>query len=218
MSDPQAPRTESSDRDEQPQNHEESHPDEQERPVNPDYAETDDEERFASGDALTFQRDEEGDLVPNEVFVEELEQMGHAPYALAKPFHGDQRQRYLEDPADPDSDVEELTDADLAELFERNLIRPDLHESPACEGRITERFVSEELPEPAQDACFIAVLLASGEHEYVRRMRRLQRGELTDAEVKMMQHDREQQSREDDRMQPASDRSRNQARRDRRNS
>lgn len=175
--------------------------------VNPEHASGG---QYASWESVTRQRDSDGTLLPKDVFVEEFGDLDiEPPYALAKPFHGDQRKRYLEDVADPETDKDEIPDAELAELFDRNLEQPDLTHHPACDGRISERFVREEMSDPMQDACFIAVLLASDEHEFVRRMRRFQRGELTDAEVKMAMES-------DEGMQPAGDRSRNQARRDRR--
>lgn len=183
--------------------------------VNPEYAD-DDEGQYASWQDVTRQRDEEGNLLPRDVYVEEFDSLNiDPPYALAIPFHGDQRQRYLVDPSDPDVDKEEVTDAELAELFDKNLVEPDLTEHPACRGgRVTEQLVAEEIDQPMQDACFVAVMLASNEYEYVRRMRRLERGELTDAEIKMALEERER--REEEGPQPQGNRSRNQTRRDRR--
>jgi hypothetical protein len=89
---------------------------------------------------------------------------------------------------DPDSGKDEVTDAELAELFDRNLIAPDLTGHPKCPDQgVTETFVREEMSQYFQDACYIAVLLASDEYDVVRLMRTdLKPGEI-DMAVKMQQ-------------------------------
>lgn len=143
--------------------------------VNPEYADADDGE-FVSFEEVTYQRDSQGNLKAEDVHVRELDGM-----ARAVPMNKSQREM-ISNLQDPDSDRDELTDAELAELFDRNLKKPDLTQHPrASGGRVTEGFVSNEMPQTMQDGCFMAILLASKEYDMVR----LLRNELTDSEIKM---------------------------------
>lgn len=143
--------------------------------VNPDYNDGDDD--FVSFDDVTYTRDDTGELAAEDVFVEELDGM-----ARSRPLMKNQKQRTVNPFIDPDGPKDELTDADLAELFDSRLEKPDLTEHPACEdSRVTERFVGENMPDSMQDGCFIAILLASKEYDIVRLMR----NELTESEIEM---------------------------------
>lgn len=148
--------------------------------TNPEYEDYGDDDDIASVEATTIQRGSDGEILPRREFVEELD-----ADVVAKPLIDDARDRFLESVADPETDKEELSNAELAELLDTHLVAPDLTEHPLCENnRVTERFVREGMTDSMQDAYYIGVLLASDEHEYVRRMRRLERGQYTDGEVK----------------------------------
>jgi hypothetical protein len=181
------------------------------RSSNPKYAEYEEDDDIASLEATTVHRDEDGNILPRKQFVEELN-----AYIVAKPLLDTARERFLEEVQDPDSEKEQLTDADLAELFDTHLVAPDFTQHELCEsGRITERFVREGMTEANQDAYYIGILLASDEYEYVARLRRVERGTLTDAEIEfaMRQQDREEAGDEGPR--PQGNRSERQTRRDR---
>lgn len=146
--------------------------------------ERDDDEGFASFEDVTFKRDAEGHLVPEENYVEEID-----AWTKALPM-SDQQRSYVMDFFDQDSDVEELSDKWLADLFDEKLVQPDLSESPQCQkGRVTERFVREEMSEHNQMACFYSILMASDEWDLLRMFR----GDLSDREIDMALKLREQE-------------------------
>lgn len=141
---------------------------------NPDYAESDDD--VVSLGEATLQRDSEGKLMPSKEYVREMN--GHV---LARPLTRDERKRFVTDLLEGEKD--ELSDADLAELFDLKIVDPDLSDHPLCEdGRVTERFVREGLNQSQEDGLFIAVLLASGEDDMVRRIR----GEFNETELELV--------------------------------
>lgn len=141
---------------------------------NPTYAETDDD--VVSLGEATLQRDSEGKLMPSKEYVREMN--GNV---LARPLTRDERQRFVTDLLEGEKD--ELSDAELAELFDLKVVDPDLSEHPLCEdGRVTERFVREGLNQSQEDGLFIAVLLASGEDDMVRRIR----GEFNETELELV--------------------------------
>lgn len=124
----------------------------------------------------TLQRGDDGEIKPQEVYVDEL-----GGKVMARSMDRNERQKYIEDLMDEDSDREELSDAELADLFERKIVAPDLTEHPLCEdGKVTEVFVREGLNSAQEDGFFIAILMASGERDLVRLMR----GQYRDEEIK----------------------------------
>ncbi|WP_394743304.1 hypothetical protein [Natronococcus roseus] len=142
--------------------------------VNPDYDDLEDDD-LVSLDETTLRRDEEGNLLPERMYVEEL-----GGEAVARPLERDERKRFVEDLFSGDKD--ELTSAELAELFDKKIVAPDLGGHPLSEdGRVTERFVEEGLSQAKEDGFYIAVLLASDEHDIVRRIR----GEFTESELEL---------------------------------
>lgn len=168
------------------------------QPHNPDYSDSDD---VVSIDETTLQRDSEsGELLPRKVYVEEF-----GGDIVARPLTRDERQRYIEDLLDEETDKDELSDSELAELFDRKIVEPDLTEHRLNGETVTTDFVREGLNRTQEDGYFIAILLASDETRLVRYTR----GEYTDSEIKMV-------AAESGNLQPQGDRSRNEARRDRR--
>lgn len=162
-----------------------------------------DDEDFVSIDETTLQRDPDtGQLEPEEVYVEEL-----GGPTLARPMKRDEREQYIDDVADEESEKEEVTDKELAELFDRKLVKPDLSEHEMCDGRVTEKFVREGLTKNQEDGFYIAVLLASGETDVVRMIR----GDYTEREMEMMRAQAAQGN-----LEPQGERSENETRRDRR--
>lgn len=168
------------------------------QPHNPEYSDDDD---VVSLDETTLQRDSEtGELRPQKIWVDELD--GNV---VARPLTRDERQRYIEDLLDDETDKDELKDSELAELFDRKIVEPDLLDHRLNGETITTDFVREGLNQTQENGLFNAILLASDEHRLVR----LNRGEYTDSEIRMVQA---QQGN----LRPAGDRDRNEARRDRR--
>lgn len=143
--------------------------------VNPEYDELDDD-GLVDLETTTLQRDDDGELLPVRTFVQEL-----GGDVVAKPLERDERERFVEDLIG-DSGKDELTDAELAELFDSKIVAPDLSEHRLCEeGRVTERFVRKGLNQNQEDGYYIAVLLASDEDELVRRLR----GEFKESELEL---------------------------------
>lgn len=129
------------------------------------------ENNLASLEATTIQRDEDGEIIPRREYVEELGGDG-----IAKPMTGALRERYIENKLD---EGEDITDRDLANIFNRCVVAPDLTNHPQCpDDGVTEQFVSNEMTGAMQDAYFILVLLASDEDSYAERIRATSRGEL----------------------------------------
>jgi len=144
--------------------------------VNPETAD-DTGDEFISVDEVTFSRDDDGNLLAEDVFVEELDGM-----ARSRPLMKEQRERIVEPFIDPEGHKDEITDADLADLFNSRLEKPDLTEHPHCpDSRVTERFVEDHMPQSMQDGCFIAVLLASKEFDLIRILR----NELKESEIEI---------------------------------
>lgn len=141
---------------------------------NPKYAEADDD--VVSLGEATLQRDDEGRLMPSKEYVREMD-----GYVLARPLTRDERKRFVTDLVE--GEKEELSDAELAELFDLKVVNPDLTQHPLCEdGHVTERFVREGLNQSQENGLFIAVLLASGEDDMVRRIR----GEFNETELELV--------------------------------
>ena len=141
--------------------------------ANPDYVDDDD---FADPEEAVFGRDSSGQLKAQKCYVDELD-----AHTLARPLKKPQREM-IEELADSDSDREELSDAELAELFDDRLERPDLTTVDECQGsRVTERFVADEMSPEKQTGYLIGILLASDMNDTVRLMR----NELTDKEIRM---------------------------------
>lgn len=166
-------------------------------PHNPEYSDDDD---VVSIEETTLQRDSDGDLRPQKMWVDELD--GNV---VSRPLTRDERKRYIEDLLDEDTDKDELSDSELAELFDRKIVKPDLTKHPLNGQKITTEFVREGLNQPQEDGYFIAILLASDDDKLVRRMR----GDYTDSELRAMMA-------AEGNLSPAGDRTRNEARRDRR--
>lgn len=147
----------------------------------------DDDADFASFEDVTFKRDEQGELVPEDNYVEEIE-----AWTKALPMT-DQQRSHVQD-FFQDEDVTELSDAWLADLFESRLVKPDLTEHSQCEdGRVTERFIAENMSEYNQMALLYGILMASDEWDILRMFR----NDLTEKEMEMALKLREQQQRED---------------------
>jgi hypothetical protein len=141
--------------------------------ANPDYVNDDD---FADPEEAVFGRDSSGQLKAQKCYVDELD-----AHTLARPLKKPQREM-IEALQDPDSDRDELSDAELAELFDDRLERPDLTTVAECQGdRVTERFVADEMSPEKQEGYLIGILLASDMNDMVRLMR----NELTDKEMRM---------------------------------
>lgn len=139
-------------------------------------ATTEERDGFLDLEDTTLQRDDSGDIKPQEVYVDEL-----GGKVLARSLDRNERRMYVEELLDEDEDREELADSELAELFEKKIVEPDLTDHPLCEnGRVTERFVTEGLNSAQEDGFFLAILLASGERDLVRIMR----GQYRDEEIK----------------------------------
>lgn len=125
----------------------------------------------------TLQR-RNGDLVAETIEVEELDGS-----VRVKPMTRDERKFYVEEVNDPDSGREEITDEELADLFDEKVVEPDLGEHELCpDGEVTERFVREGLSSKGEEGFYIAILLATGEEDMVRTMR----GEFDDREMELM--------------------------------
>lgn len=166
------------------------------QPHNPDYSDDDDVVKL---DDTTLQR-VDGELQPQKVYVEEL-----GGKVVTRPLTRDERQRYIEDLLDEDTDKDELSDSELAELFDRKIVEPDLTEHRLNGETVTTDFVREGLNQTHEDGYFIAILLASEEDRLVRYIR----GEFTNSEIRMA-------AAQSGNLRPAGERDRNQARRDRR--
>ncbi len=167
------------------------------QPHNPEYSDDDD---VVSLDETTLQRDSDGDLRPQKVWVKELD--GNV---VARPLTRDERQRHIEELVDDETDKEELTDSELAELFDRKIVDPDLKGHRLNGETVTTDFVSKGLNQTQENGYFNAILLASGEDKLVR----MNRGEYTEQEIRMVMAAQGNPR-------PAGDRDRNEARRDRR--
>lgn len=168
------------------------------QPHNPDYSDSDD---VVSIDQTTLQRDSEsGELLPQKVWVDEF-----GGDIIARPLTRDERKRYIEDLLDEDHEKEELSDSELAELFDRKVVEPDLTDHRLNGETVTTDFVRDGLNQTQEDGYFIAVLLASDEDRLVRYIR----GDYTDSEIRMA-------AAQSGNLRPAGDRDRNEARRDRR--
>jgi len=139
----------------------------------------DSDDGLATLEDHTLQRDETGGLQPQR--IREIQELGGAD-VIAKPLTRQERRQYIEELVDDSTDKEEITDAELAELFDTKIVRPDLAQHDLCqpEGHVTERFVREGLTGKQEDGYYIAVLRASGEDDMVRQMR----GELADKELR----------------------------------
>lgn len=167
------------------------------QPHNPDYSDDDD---VVSLNETTLQRDSDGALRPQKNWVKELD--GNV---VARPLTRDERKRYIEDLVDEETDKDELSDSELAELFDRKIVKPDLTAHRLNGDKVTTEFVREGLNQTQENGYFNAILLASGEDKLVR----MNRGEYTEQEIRMVMA---QQGN----LRPAGDRDRNEARRDRR--
>lgn len=144
---------------------------------NETYHDETDDDGIVSLEDTTIQRDTEtGELLPRKNYVDEL-----GGETVSKPLTRDERKEYVEDLLDEDEDKEELSDAELAELFDRKVVKPDLTQHHLCGDHVTEKFVKEGLTKTQEDGFFIGILLASDENDLVR----LIRGEYTDQELKM---------------------------------
>lgn len=171
-------------------------------PYNPDYEDGDGDD-VVSLEESTIQRDPStGELQPQKNYVEELR-----GDVVSKPITRDERERYVEPllEADADDDEPALSDADLAELFDRKVVKPDLSAHELCGDNVTEKFVADGLTKTQEDGYFIAILLASDEYDLVRMMR----NNYTDQEIKMAMA-------ESGNWTPQGDRDKNEARRQRR--
>ena len=142
-----------------------------------DYVDTDADDGLATLEDHTLQRDPSGDLKPQR--VTDIPELDGAD-VIAKPLTRQERKQYIQDLVEGSKD--EITDAELAELFDRKIVAPDLSEHPLCNGQVTERFVQDGLLGKQEDGYYIAILRASGEDEMVRRMR----GELSDTELRAL--------------------------------
>lgn len=130
-------------------------------------------------DQQRIQRDENGEIIPRREYVEEL-----GGDAIAKPLPRSARERYIEETLGQGEDV---TDAMLAELFDEYLVVPDLTTWEGCPNdRVTEEFVTEGLTQAEEDAFFFAILLASGDHDLVDRLRSNRRGGLSENEIALL--------------------------------
>ncbi|MFC5970070.1 hypothetical protein ACFPYI_01880 [Halomarina salina] len=129
------------------------------------------ENDLVSLEQTTIQRDEDGEIVPRREYVEEL-----GGDAIAKPMTGALRERYIENKLNEGEDV---TDRDLANIFNRCVVAPDLTNHPECpDDQVTEEFVKNGMTGAMQDAYFILVLRASGEEALADQIRATSRGEL----------------------------------------
>lgn len=179
-------------------------------PTNPDYADYERDDGIVSIEDTTVHRDEDGNLLPRRQPVDEL-----GGDIVAKPLLDTARERFVEDLQDADTDKEELSNADLAELFDTHIVEPDMTQHELCGDRVTERFVREGMTQKMQDAYYIGILLASDEYEMVARMRRVERGELTDAEVEMAMREQDRQDEQEPGYSPQGNRTEQQTRRER---
>jgi len=128
-------------------------------------APSEDEDEIVSLADTTLQR-RGGELVAERVYVEELDGS-----VKAKPMVRDERKYYVEEINDPEVDRDEISDGELADLFDEKIKQPDLTEHELCDDSVTEEFVSEGLTSTGEEGYYIAILLVSGEDDMVRRMR-----------------------------------------------
>ena len=142
------------------------------------------ENDLVSLEQTTIQRDETGEIIPRREYVEELGGDG-----LAKPMTNALSSRYIDGKL---NEGEDLTDRDLANIFDRCVVSPDLTEHPQCPNDgVTEEFVAEQMTGAMEDAYFILVLKASGEDALVDRIRATSRGELPPEVRQMLQENPE---------------------------
>lgn len=168
----------------------------------PEYADDDDD--VVSIESTTLQRDPDtGDLIPRKEYVDEL-----GGDVVARPMTRQEQKRYVEEVASEEKEKEENSDKDLAKLFDRKIVEPDLTQHRLCGENVTEKFVREGLNKTQENGYFIAILLASDAHDMVRRIR----GEYNDQEIQMALAAAKQQGN----LQPQGDRDENEVRRDRR--
>lgn len=147
-----------------------------------------------SADEILIPRDEQGAIVPEEVFVEEFEDT-----VVAKPMNKAARRRYLEPIAEAASVAEAISEGEIdadalseedqdelenlglsteeqAQMFEEHIVEPDLSAAyrKATGGEKEEldaEFLDEYLDPNAENPLFYAILLASGEEEAVESHR-----------------------------------------------
>lgn len=147
-----------------------------------------------SADEILIPRDDQGAIVPEEVYVEEFDDT-----VVAKPMNKAARRRYLEpiaeaasvaeaissgdlDPDDLSEDEEAemenlgLSDGEQAAMFEDHIVEPDLSAAyaEATDGEketLDAEFLDEFLDPNAETPLFYAILLASGEEEAVESHR-----------------------------------------------
>ncbi|WP_254535238.1 hypothetical protein [Halomarina litorea] len=135
---------------------------------------------LVSLEQTTIQRDEDGEIIPRREYVEELGGDG-----IARPLTGALRSRYIEGKLEAGED---LTDRDLANIFDRCVVAPDLTTHPQCPSEgVTESFVSDQMTGAMQDAYFILVLLASDEDAVVERIRATSRGDLPPEAMQLLE-------------------------------
>lgn len=149
-------------------------------------------------DQIVVSRDDQGLIVPEEVFIEEF-----GDTVLARPMNNAAQERYIQPfiealsaasaVAKEDVDLDELdddareelqamgrealSDEKLADMFEEHIVEPDLvtayqanYPDREIQG-LDEEFVDEELKIGAKDGLFFAILLASDMDELVEALR-----------------------------------------------
>ncbi|MWG34819.1 hypothetical protein [Halomarina oriensis] len=120
---------------------------------------------------VTVSRDQEGNVLPEKQYVEELD-----GYVKARRLTKNAREQWIM----PLLSGEDISDAQLADLYESHLVEPDLTND---EGEVTERLVAEELDPAMEDGLLYGILLVSDLDEIVDRLRRYPRGDISDEEM-----------------------------------
>lgn len=149
-------------------------------------------------DEIVVSRDDEGLIVPEEVFIEEFDDtvvarpmneaakdkyirpFAEASMAAEAMYSGEVEREELSD--EQREELEELgqnalSDGMLAEMFDEHIVEPDLvaaYDANRPErdiDELDEEFVSEELKVGAKDGLLFAVLLASDMEEFVEALR-----------------------------------------------
>lgn len=113
----------------------------------------------------TLDRDDEGNLKAETVFVEELD-----ADVEARPLNKAARRKYLSNLGEG----EDLTAEETASLFREHVVDPDPADFPdeaVPYDEYTAEYIDEDMHTTLEDGLFIAILLASGEDDVVEQMR-----------------------------------------------
>lgn len=161
-------------------------------------------------DQVVVSRDDQGLIVPEEVYVEEFDDT-----VVARPMNKAAREKYIQPfieamtttsaMAEGDIDVESLTDDQrgelegmienalsdemMAELFDTHIVEPDLVAAYQANypdeeiDELDERFVDQDLKVGAIDGLLFAILLVSDMEEFVEALRKVGEREVERAEA-----------------------------------